>query len=75
MKRKIFALLTVCAVVLSAVSINFAGPKAGKKAKTNNQLLALLPPSDAAMTVDAKRLFAEALPQILSANEPMLTEI
>jgi len=75
MKRKIFALLAVWAVVFGAVGVGFANPKDDKKAKTNNQLLALLPPSDAAMAVDAKRLFAEALPQILSANQPMLTEI
>jgi len=75
MKNKIFALLMVCAVVMSAVSVGFAQLKDEKKAKTNNQLLALLPPSDAAMTVDAKRFFGEALPQILSANQPLLTEI
>jgi len=75
MKNKIFALLMVCAVVLSAVGIGFAQTKDEKKAKTNNQLLALLPPSDAAMTVDAKRFFGEALPQILSVNQPLLTEI
>ncbi len=75
MKNKIFALLMVCAVMMSAVSVSFADPKDKKKDKTNNQLLALLPPSDAAMAVDAKRLFGEALPQILSANQPLLTEI
>jgi len=75
MKKKIFALLMVCAVVLGAVGVGFADPKDEKKAKTNNQLLALLPPSDAAMAVDAKRFFGEALPQILSANQPLLTEI
>lgn len=75
MKKKIFALLMVCAVVLSAVGVGFADPKDEKKAKTNNPLLALLPPSDAAMTVDAKRFFGEALPQILSANQPLLTNI
>ena len=75
MKKKIFALLTVCAVVLSAVTVSFADSKDDKKAKTNNQLLALLPPSDAAVAVDAKRFFGEALPQILSANQPLLTEI
>src|ERR1043165_6950577 len=75
MKKKIFALLMVCAVVLSAVSVGFADPKDDKKAKTINQLLALLPPSDAAVAVDAKRFFGEALPQILTANQPLLTEI
>ena len=75
MRRKIFALLAVCAVVLGTASVGFAVPKDDKKAKNTNQLLALLPPSDGAMTVDAKRFFGEALPQILSANQPLLTEI
>lgn len=75
MKKKIFALLTVCAVVLSAVSVGFAVTKRKKKAKNDNQLLMLLPPSDAAMTVDAKRFFGEALPQILSSNQPLLAGI
>ncbi len=75
MKKNIFAWLTVCAVLLSAVGIGFADTKAKKKAKNDNQLLALLPSSDAAMTVDAKRFFGEALPQILAANQPLLAEI
>src|SRR5215213_4991974 len=75
MKKKIFALLMVWTIVFSAVSVGFADPKDDKKAKTNSQLVALLPPSDAALTIDAKRLFTEALPQILTANQPMLTEI
>ena len=75
MKKKIFALLTLWAVVFGAVGVGFADTKGRKKAKTGNQLLALLPPSEAALTVDLNRLFAEALPQVLSANQPMLTEI
>ena len=75
MKRKIFALLTVCAVVLSTAGVSLAVTKGSKKAKSTNQLLALLPPSDGAFTIDAKRFFGDALPQILSANQPLLTEI
>ncbi len=75
MKKKIFAVLSFCSIVLSAVGFGFAATEDNKKAKTANGLLALLPPSEAALTVDAKRLFDEALPQILSGNQPMLTEI
>jgi hypothetical protein len=75
MKKRIFAVLTVCAVVLNVVGAGLAGTKSGKKAKINNQLVALLPASEAAMAVDAKRFFGEALPQILSSNQPLLTEI
>lgn len=75
MKRRIFALLTVCAVILSTVCVGLAGPKDAKADKNTSQLLTLLPPSDAAITVDAKRFFGDALPQILSANQPLLADI
>lgn len=39
------------------------------------QLAKMLPESDAVATVDIKRLFAEALPQMLLGNQPMLSEI
>jgi hypothetical protein len=71
MKNRIFALLVVFAVFLNVV--NFAS--ANTKTNKNNELLALLPASDMAMTLDVKRLFDEALPQMLSANQPMLAEI
>lgn len=72
MKNRIFALFAVFAVFLSVVGFSAS---ADNKAKKNNELLALLPASDMAMTVDVKRLFDDALPQILSANQPMLAEI
>lgn len=75
MKKKIFALLTVWTVVFGLVGAGAAQTTDNKKTRANNQLLELLPPSDAALTVDTKRLSAEALPQILSANQPMLNEI
>jgi hypothetical protein len=75
MKRKIYALLAFCSVIFGAVGTGFAQTKDVKSIKPTNQLLALLPPSDAALTVDTKRLTTEALPQVLSANQPMLTEI
>jgi hypothetical protein len=75
MKKRIFAFVAGCAVVLSSVGVNFAAPKGIRKAKINNELTALLPASDAAVAIDAKRLFSEALPQILTANQPLLTEI
>jgi len=75
MNRKIYALFALLAVVFGAVGAGVAQTKDTKSAKPNNQLLALLPPSDAALTVDAKRLSTEALPQILSANQPILNDI
>ncbi len=75
MKKKFFALFAVCAVMLSVVNVGFADTKRRKKANNVNQLLALLPNSDAALTIDAKRFFGDALPQILSGNQPMLAGI
>jgi hypothetical protein len=75
MKKKIFALLAVGAVLMSAAGVGLAGSKDVRKAKKTSQLATLLPPSEAVATIDAKRLFGEALPQILAANQPMLTEI
>lgn len=75
MKKNIFAFLAVFAVVLGTVGFSFAQTKDSKKAKNINQLLALLPQSEAAIAIDAKRLFGEALPQVLSGNQPLLKEI
>lgn len=74
MKKKIFAFFAMWAIVLSAVGFGFAADTNAKKAKAE-QLLGLLPASDAAMVIDVKRMTDEALPQVLSANQPMLTEI
>lgn len=75
MKKNIFVFLAMFAVVLGAVGFGFAQTKDSKKARTMNELLALLPSSEAAAAIDAKRLFDEALPQVLSGNQPLLTEI
>lgn len=70
MKYKIFASFIVLTFALSASVLTFA------QAKTNkNQLAALLPASDGVVSVDTKRLFDSALPQILSGNKEMLGEI
>jgi hypothetical protein len=75
MKKKIFALMAICAVMLSVVNVGFADTKRKKKTNNMNQLLALLPASDGALTIDAKRFFGDALPQILAGNQPMLAGI
>lgn len=75
MKKNIFAFLTLAAIVFGTVGFGFAQTKDSKKAKPMNQLLALLPSSEAAMAIDAKRLFSEALPQVFSGNQPLLTGI
>ncbi len=46
-----------------------------KPAPNSTDLLTLLPASDMAMTLDAKRLFDEGLPQLLASNQPMLAQV
>jgi hypothetical protein len=72
MKNKIFALFILAAFVLSAVALIFADTKTSK---ANNELAALLPASDLVVTLDAQRLFNQALPQVLAANPKTLAEI
>ena len=43
--------------------------------KMGIKLAGMLPASDGVMTLNAKRLFGEALPQMLAANPTMLAEI
>lgn len=72
MKNRYFTFLLVFAFILNAVGFTFAQTKADKN---QNQLLALLPASDIVLSLDAKRFFGTALPQILSGNKEMHDEI
>lgn len=71
MKTKTFALLLVFGLILNIAATSFAG----NKNKKTNDLLILLPASDGVVTMNSKRFFASALPQILSGNKEMLDEI
>src|SRR5215213_9156829 len=73
MKYRIFAFLALSVLVLNLGSSTFADTK-GKKASLN-QLVSFLPVSDAVVTFDVKRFFGEALPQVLSANQPLLAKV
>ena len=72
MKFKIFAFLMTAAVVSGAFSF-FTGTKTS--AKTGGELAALLPASDIVVTLDSQKMLAQALPQILSANQEKLAGI
>ena len=69
MKKKFLLTFSAFALVFTTV---FAA--AGSRAKTDDLAL-MLPESDGVVVVDVKRLFDQALPQILSANEPMLLKV
>ncbi|MFZ1701661.1 MAG: hypothetical protein WBO10_10455 [Pyrinomonadaceae bacterium] len=72
-----FIAFTAIAVLLSNVAI-FARPdtraKTAKQIRTG-KLVAMLPASDAVVAFDSKRFLDDALPKILSSNQPMLAEV
>lgn len=72
MKIKSFAVSVLFSMMFGLVSFAAAMPKPAPK---TSDLLAMLPASDMVMTLDTKRLFDEALPQMLSTNKPMLEQL
>lgn len=76
MKNRIFAIAALCVLVLNLGGSTLADTRAmaAKRARAD-QLVALLPASDGVVTIDVKRFFGEALPKLLSNNQPMLAEI
>jgi hypothetical protein len=72
MKSKIFVFLIIAAFLLSAFALAFSERAS---AQTANNLARLLPASDIVITLDAKKAFNTALPQVLSANPDKLAEI
>lgn len=76
MKHKIFALFTASLMIFNLAGFAVADTKKGKAKKAQvNPLVALLPASDAVVSLDAKRFFADGLPRILASNQPVLAEI
>ncbi|HUF04720.1 MAG TPA: hypothetical protein VMM38_11170 [Aridibacter sp.] len=69
MRKKLIVFIAAAAIL--GASFVLAG---GSEVKTDD-LAALLPQSDGVLVLDVRRLFDEALPQILSANEPLLKKI
>ncbi|MBA2621339.1 MAG: hypothetical protein H0U87_09070 [Acidobacteria bacterium] len=79
MKKKFFALMIISAFSLNAgVGASFAALAETKTvglAKQTSELAAQLPASDAVMTLNVGRLYSDALPLVLSGNQPLLAEI
>lgn len=76
MVKKIVVVIIAFAFIFSAIAAAFANDVSKKdKTKQAPQLVALLPDSDGIMTLDVQRLLDEALPQILSGNQPKLNKI
>jgi hypothetical protein len=73
MKKKFFAFFIAAAFILNAAGFVSADTRTAKK--QGNPLLALLPASDVVISLDAKRFFNSAVPQILSGNKGLLDEM
>ncbi len=76
MKTRFIAIAAIAVLVVNVAV--FAKPDtrshAAKKARAA-KLVAMLPASDGVVSFDSKRFLNDALPKIMSANQPMLTEV
>lgn len=76
MKNRIIAILALSVLVLNLGGSTFADTKLKAANKANAaQLVALLPATDGVLTMDVKRFFGEALPKLLSGNQPLLAKV
>ncbi|MEO7539315.1 MAG: hypothetical protein ABIV21_04770 [Pyrinomonadaceae bacterium] len=76
MRSRFLATAAVAVLLLNISGLAFADtPAARAKRAQATRLVALLPASDGVAVFDAHRFFNGALPQILSANQPMLSEV
>jgi hypothetical protein len=76
MKVRVLATAVIGVLALSIAGWVSAGKgRESVKARQASRLISLLPASDAIAVFDTKRFFVNALPQILSANQPLLSEI
>ncbi len=75
-KTKAFAALSLAALILNLTGLALADTHRGKaKKRQSNLLVAMLPASDGVATFDVKRFFNDALPKVLSANQPLLRQV
>ena len=74
MKSKIYALTIAAAFFLNAFGLVLTSAPTAQ-AKDGGELVTLLPDSDLIVTLDTQRLMSQSLPQILSANQPLLEKI
>src|SRR4028118_1122914 len=72
---KTFLALFLAFVVAISVTAFAANDIVTQTAQTNNSLVALLPASDAVITLNMKRLLNDGLPQILVAKPDKLAQL
>ncbi len=76
MKTKLFAAAVIAVLLANIAALTLADTKGahGTKRQTS-RLVSLLPASDGVAVFDSRRFFDNALPQLLSANQPVLSEV
>jgi len=76
MKNSLFAALTLFAMALNFATPTLADARSGTAAAGSaGELVALLPASDAVITMDAGRLLGQALPGLLAGNQTLLGKV
>ena len=76
MKQRIFAFTAVAVLLLNAAGFATVDARTARAKKAEvSRLVSMLPESDGVVVFDSKRFVNDALPKILSANQPMLTEV
>lgn len=76
MKKRSFALAAIASLLLNIAgfaTVDTHHSKQGKRQVT--RLVSLLPASDGVAVFDTHRFLVDALPKLLSANQPMLSEV
>ena len=76
MKTKFLALSAIAVLLLNVAGFASGDIRSARaKKRQTTRLVALLPASDGVAVFDAKRFLNDALPKLLSANQPILAEI
>jgi hypothetical protein len=77
MKIRFLSLAAISVLLINSLAFataNMQGTKDGKNGSTA-KVLSILPDSDGIAVIDSRRALDDALPKVLSANQPMLTEV
>lgn len=76
MKIRVFALAAIASLMLNVVGFAAADTRHGKPVKPQiSRLVSMLPASDGVFVFNSKRFLDDALPKLLSANQPILNQI
>jgi len=76
MKTRFLTIAAIAVMLINVIGFAGADTSAAKAKKLQaTRLVSLLPASDGVAVFDSKRFLNDALPRVLSANQPMLAEI